>query len=184
MTQLNNFEEDLDNVLDERFLLISEREYVKSIMRSNSFIKASNFYENLSSNMFEALIDNEYIKGLGPNNSFTYIINAASGQYIITDMYASAKATTYRLSNSIYMKVIDFSNGDTRIYITNSKSVLIFHLEFDEQNNTFVINNKDVIPSPIIKTLSVNEEKETLTLANTQYILHVLANNKGANMIE
>ena len=169
--------EDLDNILDRDGLSYNSREYVKSMMLSNSFIDAHELYEDMPGLIFESLAYHKYIENFGPKNSFMYIINAASGQYIVADIFTNAKLVTYRLSNEFYMKVIEFSNKQLYVYITNWRSVIIFRLEYDEQNKMFKINNKNVIPSPLIKTLSVEETKEVLTMAYSQYILHVLSNN-------
>jgi hypothetical protein len=75
------------------------------------------------------------------------------------------------------MNVIELSDRYTSAYITNWQSVIIFHLEYDEQNKTLKINNKNVIPSPLVKTLSDKEEKDIVNVANTYYMLHLLSNN-------
>ena len=72
------------------------------------------------------------------------------------------------------MKVIELSDRYTGVYITNWKSVIIFHLEYAEQNKTLKINNKNVIPSPLIKPLSRKEEEDIVNVANTYFMLHVI----------
>ena len=175
--QLSSMKEDLDNILDRKGLSRPSCKYVKSMMLSNSFIDAHELYEYMSGLIFESLAYHQYIESVGSKNSFIYIISAASGQYIVTDEFTSAKLVTYRLSNEFYMKVIEFSSKQLYVYITNWRSVIIFNLEYDERNKTFKVNNKNVIQSPLIKTLSAEETKEVLTMAYSQYILHVISNN-------
>ena len=129
--------------------------------------------------IFSKLLKNKYIENICPSNtfSFIYVINTASGQYLVADKFALEKITSYQLSNKLYVKVIEFRGRYTGVYITNWRSVIIFHLEYDEQNKTLKINNKNVIPSPFVKTLSDKEEEDIVNVANTYFMLHVLSNN-------
>ena len=174
--------EDLDNILDNDDLLEPSRQYIKPMILSSSFIDVHKLYgEILYGDMiagtFSKLLRNKYFEYVGPKNSRIYIFNAASGQYLVTDKFPNAKLVAYLLYDNFYIKVIDFSNGYTRIYITNSKSVIIFCLEYDEQNKILKINNEDVIPSPLIKKLSDKEAENIITAANAKYMLHVISNN-------
>lgn len=178
--QLSSMKENLDNIFDKENISESSREYVKSMMLSNSFIDAYKLYKVISEPniwpIFSQFLKNEYIKNICPSNTFSFIyaINTASGQYLVADKFALEKITLYQLSNKLYMKVIELSDRYTGVYITNWKSVIIFHLEYDEQNKTLKINNKNVIPSPLIKPLSRKEEEDIVNVANTYFMLHVI----------
>lgn len=175
--QLSSMKEDLDNILDRKWLSRPSCKYVKSMMLSNSFIDAHELYEYMSELIFESLAYHQYIESVGSKSSLIYIFNTASGQYLVVDEFANAKFVVYQLSNELYMKVIEFIDEQTRIYITNSKGVIIFYLEYDEQNKILKINNEDVIPSPLIKELSDEETEDIIMAANTYYMLHVISNN-------
>lgn len=68
--QLNSMKKNLDNILDKENVSESSREYVKSMMLSNSFVDAYKLYEDMPGLIFTSLVKNQYIESFGPKNSF------------------------------------------------------------------------------------------------------------------